>query len=181
MTSRASTQTRSPVSVGALAIVLAAALAGCGSSASGTPTVASPADDFVGTWLYGDVSSLVTCPNSTPLSQLPEPNKTFAHGATADLVDLSPSPLVQGSFCDFAFDVAGAVATARPMQTCALSPLDSLTIDQPAGMAPAWTFTLNSPTTAEELITTTVHFSINGAPTPCSWILQGHLTRLTKD
>jgi hypothetical protein len=181
MTSRASTSIRSRVSVGALATVLAAALAGCGSSATGTSMGADPADDFVGTWLYGDVSSIVTCANSSPLSQPPEPNKTLAHGATSALVDLSPNPLVQGSFCDLAFDVAGEVATAQPMQTCALTSLDSLTIDQPQGMAPEWTFTLNSATTAEELITATVHFSIDGAPTPCSWILEGHLTRISKD
>ena len=157
-----------------LTLSLTAAVAGCGADASG-------ADDFVGTWRYLDVSSMLQCTGADPQAQPPEPNKTFARGVSSALVDLSPSPLLSGVFCDFGFDVSGPKATAQPGQTCALTALDSLTINQPDMQAPKWTFTLNSPTTAEELIDATAHFSISGAASTCSWSLTGHLQRVSKD
>jgi hypothetical protein len=161
---------------------LALGAAGCGDSGPDAPaTQATPADDFVGTWRYLDVQSVLQCAGADPTNQPPDPNKTFAHGIGAAVVDLSPSPLLQGVFCDYGFDVSGAVATAQPGQTCALTSLDSLTIDEPQDQAPLWTFTLNSATTAEELATTTAHFFVAGAPTTCSWTLVGHLTRISKD
>jgi hypothetical protein len=174
---------------GALGVALATLVpagAGCGGGVSGSGGTGDGAGDpapFVGTWLYTDVQSVLQCPNADPTNQLPEPNKTFAHGVSAALVDLSPSPLLPGVFCDFGFDVTqGAVATAQPNQICALTSLDSLTIDQAAGNGPPlWTFTLNSATTAEEIVQATAHFQVAGAPETCSWNLAAHLTRISKD
>jgi hypothetical protein len=165
----------------ALALVLVSA-AGCDddSTGSGASALTSPADDFVGTWLYGDFQSFLQCPGAEPASQPPQPNKTFARGTTSALVDLSPSPLLPGVFCDITFDVAGPVATAQPNQTCALTALDNLTIDQPMGTS-LWTFTLNSATTAEEIVQATAHFQINGQLSSCSWNMAAHLTRISKD
>jgi hypothetical protein len=170
-----------PSVTGAIALVLLGTLAaGCGDS-NGTTT--GPADAFVGTWYYSQVQSVLQCPGADPTNQLPEPNKTFAHGASAALVDLSPSPLLPGVFCDFGFDVdsTGAVATARGGQTCALTSLDSLSIDKTTDGTSLWTFTLNSPTTAEEVIQATAHFQIAGQIESCSWNLAAHLTRVSKD
>lgn len=154
--------------------VVGAGLAGCGADAS-------PADDFVGTWLYdyAQTKSTVQCLNSDPLDQPPAPNKTFGRGVSAPLVDLSVSPLDSAVFCDFEFDVAGPVATIKAGQTCTLTGGDTLTIDE-------WTFTqVNSPTTAEELVDGTIHLTL---PTPtgpqeetCAWSLVAHLTRIAKE
>jgi hypothetical protein len=183
MTSRArSTVTRggarwSAGALGAVVAALATVAAGCGDSG----TSADPADDFVGTWLYNDFQSSEQCPGNM-LNTPPNPNKTFAHGVSAALVDLSESPLLPGVFCDFTFDVNGPIATAHPGQTCALTPLDSVSIDQPDPNAPPlWTFTLNSASTASEVVQATVHFDINNALTTCTWNMVAHLTRVSKD
>jgi len=183
MTSRArSTVTRgSAAAPAALALAFAALAAGCGDSKTGASS--DPADAFVGTWLYSDATSVLQCPGADPTNQLPEPNKTFAHGISAALVDLSPSPLLSGVFCDFAFDVdgTGVVATARPGQTCALTPLDNVSVDSAADNTSLWTFTLNSATTAEEVVQATAHFQIAGKIESCSWMMAAHLTRVSKD
>jgi hypothetical protein len=164
--------------LGATLAAVATLAAGCGDSG----TSGGPADEFVGTWYYNDVQSVLQCPNADPTNQLPEPNKTFAHGASAPLVDLSPSPLLPGIFCDFTFDVQNAVATAQPNQSCALTSLDNLTIDQaPNNGPPLWTFTLNSATTAEEIVQATAHFLVAGQQETCAWNLAAHLTRVSKD
>jgi hypothetical protein len=169
---------------GALTVALSAVAAlgaGCGND-GGAATTPNAADDFVGTWLYStDTQSVLQCENGNDTNQPPQPNKTFAHGASAALVDLSESPILPGVFCDFAFDVSGPVATAQPNQACALTSLDNLTIDQPDGQAPSWTFSLTSATTAEEVIKATAHFSVSGQPNSCSWTLAAHLTRISKD
>ncbi len=169
---------------GALAVALSALAAlgaGCGND-GGAATTATAADDFVGTWLYStDTQSVLQCDNGNTRDQPPNPNKRLAHGVSAALVDLSESPLFPGDFCDFAFDVSGPVATAQPNQTCALTSLDSLTIDQPDGQPPSWTFSLTSATTAEEVIKATAHFFTNNQSSSCSWTLAAHLTRISKD
>lgn len=163
---------------GARALVFAG-LAACASVAGGcSDDAANPTDDFVGTWRYVDYSSILQCPQSDPMSQPPQPNKTFARGPSGGVVDLSPSPLLNNSYCDFAFALNGAVATAEPGQTCQLTSLDTLTID---GSPPRWTFTLNSPTTAEELVTATAHFSLADTTSACAWSFTGHLQRVSKD
>lgn len=166
-----------------LALTLGALAAGCGDSNGGNGSSTGPADAFVGTWYYNQVQSVLQCPGADPANQLPEPNKTFAHGASAALVDLSPSPLLPGVFCDFGFDVdsTGAVATARGGQTCALTTLDSLSIDTTTDGTSLWTFTLNSSTTAEEVVQATAHFQIAGQVESCYWKLAAHLTRVSKD
>jgi hypothetical protein len=167
---------------GALAVAfaaLAAAGAGCGSSDKSGTT--DPTDDFVGSWRYAQVQSVLQCANADPTNQLPEPNKTFARGISAALVDLSPSPLLPGVFCDFGFDISNGIATAQPNQTCALTMLDSLTIDVGADGSPLWTFTLTSPSTASEVVQATAHFQISGQPSTCSWNLVANLTRISKD
>jgi hypothetical protein len=158
-----------------------AALPGCDDGGTKADSGTTPADDIAGTWRYLDVSSVVQCPDSTPLSVPPDPNKVLVRGIDSALVDLSPSPLLAGVWCDIAFDVTGPVATAQPNQVCTLTALDSFTIDQPEGGAPLWTFTLNSATTAEELVTATIHYVLAGQPTTCSWSLVGHLKRISKD
>jgi hypothetical protein len=167
----------------ALAIA-AVGLAGCGSDATS-------ADDFVGAWHYLDEKSTVQCLNADPHEEPPAPNKIFGRGVSSALVDLSPSPLGldSGVVCDFGFDVAGLVATTEDKQTCAIDPVDTLTIDDDATTGkPLWTFTLNSATTAEELVTGTIHITLpsstvggNPVQQTCAWTLVGHLARLTKD
>jgi hypothetical protein len=176
---------RSQTSFTLFAVVLAAlgaSLAGCGSDTS-------PADGFVGTWHYDEAQSTVTCGQDT-LPQPPTPNKTFGAGIATALVDLSPSALDPTVNCDFGFDVAGPVATVKAGQVCALTGGDTVTVDHTNDNAasPLWTFTLNSPTSAEELATATIHFKFAGATadappteTTCAYSLIAHLTRLSKD
>ncbi|HVX96025.1 MAG TPA: hypothetical protein VHK47_14030 [Polyangia bacterium] len=169
---------------GARALVFSAALAGtlagCGGDA------ADPADDFVGTWSYVDFSSIQSCDGHDPTNQPPQANKTFARGLDDDsIVDLSPSPLLGNVFCNFTFGVNGPVATVRRGPPCQLTSLDSLTVDSSkpddAASPLLWSFTLNSPTTAEELVTATVHYSIEGVNSTCRWAFTGHLQRVSKD
>lgn len=157
--------------------------AGCGEGSTA-------ADQYTGTWRYDDATSIVQCLNADPLALPPLKNKTFAPGLGAEIVDLSTSPLEKGRVvnCNFAFDVAGPVARARADQSCQLNSIDVLTIDQSADGKPAWTFTLNSPTTAEEIVASTIHIfetsTTPGAPpteTTCAWSMTAHLTRITKD
>jgi hypothetical protein len=170
---------RFPGALGVAVAALAAIGAGCGSSGGGTST--DPADDFAGTWRYDKVQSVLQCQNADPTNQPPEPNKTLARGVSATLVDLSPSPLLPGVFCDFGFDVSNGIATAQPNQTCPLTMLDSLTIDVGTDNSPLWTITLNSPTTASEIVQATAHFQIAGQPSTCSWNLVANLIRISKD
>jgi hypothetical protein len=160
--------------------------AGCGEADGG------PADQYAGTWRYDDAQSIVQCLNSDPLSQPPLSNKTWARGVGGGIVDLSIIPLEKsrGVTCDFAFDIAGPKARIRPDQTCQLNSIDVLTIDpDPAADGkPAWTFTLNAPTKAEEIVTSTIHIfqpsTEPGAPpveTTCAWSMVAHLTRITKE
>ncbi|HVU52840.1 MAG TPA: hypothetical protein VHL80_19295 [Polyangia bacterium] len=166
--------------VAAVALALSALGAGCGDSNGGT---SDPADAFVGTWSYNEVQSVLQCPNAAPVNQLPDPNKTFARGVSSALVDLSQSPLLSGVFCNFQFDIdgSGTVATARTGQTCALTSLDSVSIDDTTAGTSLWTFTLNSATTAEEIVQATAHFQITGTIQSCSWNLLAHLTRVSKE
>jgi hypothetical protein len=159
---------------------LAGALAGCGGDA------ADPAADFAGTWSYVDFSSIQSCDGHDPTNQPPQANKTFARGLDDDsIVDLSPNPLLSNVFCNFTFGVNGPVATVRRGPPCALTSLDSLTVDasnpDDATSPLLWSFTLNSPTTAEELVTATVHYSIEGVNSTCRWAFTGHLQRVSKD
>jgi hypothetical protein len=168
----------------ALAVLgaLSALATGCSGGNGNTTTTADPADDFVGSWRYDQWTSVLQCPNSTPNIQPPTPNKTLALGVTSAIVDLSQSPLLEGVFCDFGFDVSFPVATLQPNQSCALTNLDTLTIDQqPGNGPPLWTFTLDSATTAEEIVQGTVHLMATGMPQTCSWNMAAHLTRISKD
>jgi hypothetical protein len=161
----------------AWAAVLAA---GCGEAAD---------SQYTGTWRYDDAQSIVQCLNADPLSLPPLKNKTFAPGLGAEIVDLSSSPLEKGRVvnCNFAFDVAGPIARAQPDQACQLNTIDVLTIDTADGK-PAWTFTLNSATKAEEIVAATIHI-FQTAPNPadppvettCAWSMAAHLTRITKE
>ena len=171
---------RFPGALGVALAALAASAAACGDS-NGTGTTTDPADDVAGTWRYAQVQSVLQCPNADPTNQLPEPNKTLARGVSAALVDLSPSPLLPGVFCDFGFDISNGIATAQPKQTCPLTSLDNLTIDVGADGAPLWTITLNSPSTASEVVQATAHFQVAGQPESCSWNLTAALTRVSKD
>jgi len=121
------------LALGAAAIAaLGLAVAGCGSDATS-------ADDFVGAWHYLDEKSTVQCLNADPHEEPPAPNKIFGRGVSSALVDLSPSPLGldSGVVCDFGFDVAGLVATTEDKQTCAIDPVDTLTIDELAAASSA--------------------------------------------
>jgi hypothetical protein len=164
----------------------AALAAGCGEDSGG------PADQYAGVWRYDDAQSVVQCLDADPLSQPPLANKTWARGIGAEIVDLSVIPLEKsrGVTCDFAFDVTGPKARIRPDQTCQLNSIDVLTIDpDPAAEGkPAWTFTLNAATKAEEIVTSTIHIfqpsTTPGAPpveTTCAWSMIAHLTRISKD
>jgi hypothetical protein len=170
---------------GARVLVLALAQLGLAGALVGCSDAADPADDFVGTWHYLDYSSIQSCPGHDPTSQPPDANKTFVRGVNGGIVDLSSSPLLGNVFCNFAFGVDGPVATVRQSPPCQLTSLDTLTIDQSnpddAKSPLLWTFTLNSPTTAEELVTATVHYSLAGDLSTCRWAFTGHLQRVSKD
>jgi hypothetical protein len=166
----------------AIALTLAGLAAGCGDSNSATT---DPAAAFAGTWSYDPAqeSSVLQCPGADATNQLPDPNKTLARGISSALVDLSPSPLLPGVFCNFVFDIdaSGAIATAHAGQTCALTSLDNLSLDTAMDGTSLWTFTLTSATTAEELVQATAHFQIAGQIQSCSWNLKAHLTRVSKE
>jgi hypothetical protein len=165
---------------------VAVMVAGCGEGST-------LADQYTGTWSYDDATSVVQCTGTEPLSEPPIKNKTLGQGIGAnEIVDLSISPLerLRGVTCNFVFEVVGTTARVRPDQTCQLNAIDVLTIDPDpdAGGKPKWTFTLNSPTTAEEIVLSTIHIfqpsTTPGAPpteTTCAWSMTGHLTRITKD
>jgi hypothetical protein len=166
-------------------VAVALSVGGLGAGCDSQGATADPAASFVGTWRYDMVTSVVQCPSSVPTNVPPNPNKTLARGATTALVDLSQSPLLEGVFCDFGFDVnaEATIATAHPGQTCVFpGGLDNITIDEPTdGSTRLWTFTLTSATTADELIQATTHDVIAGAVQSCVWTLQGKLTRVSKD
>lgn len=163
-----------------VAAVMLVGLVGCGEESTA-------ADQFVGTWRYGDVMSTVQRFDADPQSLPVAPHKTFVHGVGAEIVDLSQSPLMRDTLCDFVFDVAGPVAQIRPEQTCFLNSVDTLTIDLGPDGKPLWTFKLTSATTAEELATGTMHIyhpdTSQGPATEetASWSLVAHLTRISKD
>jgi len=159
-----------------LVATVVAGLAGCGDDPIAT-------DDYVGTWHYEEVRSSIQCPGGDPFDQPPPPNKTFARGVDASLVDLSLSALDDLVFCNFGYDVAGPVATVKRGQTCVLTGGDTFTVDKATDDGPPlWTFSLNSATTAEERGAATVLLSVL-APmdTSCSWSFVGHLKRISKD
>jgi hypothetical protein len=169
--------------IGFAAMLLGLVAAGCGEEAIA-------ADQFVGTWRYdATTTSVVQRFTQDPYSQPPVPHKTFAHGTGPEIIDLSVSPLekMRGTTCDFTFDVAGPVARARPGQVCQLNALDTLTIDTDEAGKPLWTFSLTSATTAQELVTATMHLvhpETSAGPATeetASWSLVATLTRISKD
>jgi hypothetical protein len=154
-------------------------LAGCGDS---TPTaVVDPADAFVGAWHYDQSSGAITCPMSDPIPASPTGNKTFAPGATAALVDLTPTPIDPMTICNTEFDISGPVATAHTDVGCTITGGDVVTVD-------SWTFSLTSATTAKEVVAESLH--ITTAPVPpatmpmtkvCAFNSMALLTRVAKD
>jgi hypothetical protein len=172
--------TRAPFSplaaLAGAAALLGVALGGCGDSTS-----TDPADAFVGTWHYDQSSGAITCPNSDPIDEAPIGNKTFGLGVSAPLVDLTPSPVDPATFCNTYFDISGAVATAHTDASCTITGGDIVTVD-------SWTFSLTSPTTAEEKAATTLHITMPAVPpatTPttstCAFASMAVLTRVAKD
>ncbi|HEX4404343.1 MAG TPA: hypothetical protein VH560_05920 [Polyangia bacterium] len=163
---------------GAVAM-LGMALAGCGDS---TPTTeVDPADAFVGTWHYDQSTGAINCPMADVIAASPTGNKTFAPGATAALVDLTPSPVDPMTICNTYFDVAGPVATAHTDVGCTITGGDVVTID-------AWTFSLTSATSAKEVASATLHITtaaVAPATTPttttCAFNSMALLTRVAKD
>ncbi len=143
---------------------LALVLAGCGDSAE------DPIEDFVGTWVYSsELSGSAACTGIASLDEKPTGNKTFVRGIAHSLVDLTPLTLDGSVRCNFAFDVAGTVATGVPGQGCALRGGDLFTLT-------SWTFKLLSPTTAEEVAAADI------ASTPnCTYTMMARLTRISKD
>jgi hypothetical protein len=174
--------------VGTCLLGLALATAGCGSE--GTP--AGPGAAFVGSWLYGQATGSLTCADGA-IDETPGGNKELATGVEdGTVVDLSRSVLDSAINCDFAFDVKGPVATARTDQTCAMTGgLDVLSFKPASDTKPkddAWTFTLLSPTTAEEVVQMTLTMTtpspdIGGQPTSVDCLLEiaAHLRRVSKD
>jgi len=159
------------------------ALLGVGLGGCGDTTSADPADAFVGTWHYDQSTGAITCPLSDPIDEAPIGNKTFGLGVSAPLVDLTPSPVDPMTFCNTSFDISasGAVATARIDASCTITGGDTVTVDK-------WTFSLTSPTTAEEVAATTLHITSPAVPpatTPtmstCAFASMALLTRVAKD
>jgi hypothetical protein len=159
--------------------------AGCGGGSLNGPT-----EQFAGAWRYvtGQATGSLTCGMSV-IDETPQGNKILATGVDGALVDLNASPIDSAIFCDFAFDVAGPVATAHTDQTCAQTGgQDVMSFDTTRDPPDLWTFTLNSPTTAEEVARMTVTgtqpgLNIGDPPTTfhCDYQMTAHLQRVSKD
>jgi hypothetical protein len=170
-------------------LVLALCAAGCGSG-----NLAGPTEQFVGTWQYdgAQASGSLTCGIST-IDETPRGNRVFATGVDAPLVDLTASDLDSAINCNFRFDVAGPVATARTDQTCALTGAKNIIAFNPPDAPPkdasdAWTFTLLSATAAEENVRATLIVyqtptQIGDPPTMayCDYQMMARLVRVSKD
>jgi hypothetical protein len=170
-------RTRSRLKLGLPTVAVAlGALAGCAA-----PPLEST-NQYLGTWHYDQAAGTLECPDGNKIDETPFGNQTLAPGIDAPLVDVTASPVDSDIFCNFGFDIAGPVATARVGQTCKLTGgLEILEVD-------SWTFTLNSPTTAEEVAATTVHVTTPGtnvgdAPTTvdCTFGFTAHLAKVAKD
>jgi hypothetical protein len=170
-------------------LLLAFCAAGCGED-----NLQGPIQQFVGSWRYSETEATgtLTCGLSS-IPEVPRGNKTLATGVAGGIVDLTASDLDPAIFCDFVFDVAGPVATARVDQACALTGgNDVISFDQTTSDAhpdpDLWTFKLLSATTAEEIARTTITVyqpaaNIGDAPTTvaCYYTMTAHLTRVSKD
>ncbi len=162
--------------LGLMAIVVAS----CGDSAS------DPGQGFVGTWHYDDGTGIVTCEDGNTINLPPTGNKTFAPGLTKGIVDVSISPLDSAVYCNLAYDIVGFVASARAGQVCYLTGGDTFTVTDADAQEYA-TFTLTSPTQAEELSLGNIHITQPGplgsppVMTTCRYDLTGHLTKVAKD
>lgn len=161
------------------AVTLAAGLAGCGDSAN------DPAQKFLGTWHYDQVSGVIRCPGKDDFNDPPRGNKTFAPGLTGGIVDVTVSPLDADIWCNFHYAVSGLTAMASADQTCALKGGDVYSVSNAADNEYA-SFTLTGPDLAEELSVGTLHLPPTTAnpddpPVVCSYDLIGHLTKVAKD
>jgi hypothetical protein len=174
---------RSPrqIVIGILSVaLLAGAAAGCGSNGG----IGSGIAQFAGSWHYDEARGVLAC-GDDKLDESPLGNKTLAAGVSADLVDLSESPIDSAIFCNFGFDVAGPVASIVPDQTCKLT---GGIAELSFGANDLWTITLNGPTKAEEMARVTLTVTQPGPNVGdppqislCSFELVAHLTKVSKD
>ena len=158
--------------------VLATAAVACGGS--------NDADKFIGTWMITQATATVDCSattGSTPFMVTPSGNVEFAPGATTALAMISPAELDPATFCDFAFDVNGAVANIHGTQSCTLQSLSSPPFN--AKLTPAtWTFSVTGANSAEETASGTLELptvDANNTPngtTICQYT--GHMATLTR-
>jgi hypothetical protein len=88
----------------------------CGEAADGA---ADPTVPFVGTWTFGSGVASPTCPSGAPQSLAPARFNGEGLSVTKG-GGSSVSAVVGTAGCHVIFDVRGALATARPGQTCAL-------------------------------------------------------------
>lgn len=137
--------------LGAIAVAAATASAiGCGGSSSSDSR-------FLGTWKITQASADVSCDDGTSGTFTPTGNLEFAPGTSSAIVAISPAELDPASFCDFGFDVKGAVATIQANQTCVLQ---SFSVGTGAGEAvfspTSWQFSITGPDAGEEMGTATI-------------------------
>jgi hypothetical protein len=128
-------------------LAVTATAAGCGGSGNDL-------DQFVGTWMYTQSQGVLSCQGQTDQMGMLGNSMQWGLGVSShDLVDLTPSLFDAGTQCFYQFDVRDKVATIVPAQTCNFSDgLGGLIEEDPS----AWTFTLTSATTADEMFMTTI-------------------------
>lgn len=170
----------SPREIGIGILGLALLAAGCG----GNSGIGSGIAQYVGSWHYDESAGVLTC-GEDKLNESPLGNKTFGAGVSADIVDLSESPVDSAIFCNLGFDVAGPVATAITDQTCALTGGVAVLS---FGADDVWTFTMTGPNKAEEVAKMTLTVTQPGtnigdppSTTLCYFQLAAHLTKVSKD
>jgi hypothetical protein len=109
---------------------------------------------FTGTWQYTDSQGTLSCPGSADQMGTLGSTKLWQGGVSSDLVDMSPAVLDRSTQCFYMFDIKDKVASVKAGQTCVITDGigDPIADETPS----AWTFTLTSATTAEEVLTTSV-------------------------
>ncbi len=127
--------------------LLTVAAGGCGGSSNDLA-------QFTGTWQYTQSMGTLSCPGSADQTGLLGNTKLWDTGVTSDLVDMTPAILDPTVQCFYAFDVKDKVATIQAAQTCAIT--DGAGTQVATESPTAWTFTLTSATTADEVLTTSI-------------------------
>lgn len=128
-------------------LTVSATAAGCGGDGNDLA-------QFTGTWQYSQSMGTLTCPGAADQTGLLGNTKVWDSGVTSDLVDMSTAVLDPTVQCFYTFSVKGKVASITAGQTCAIT--DGLGTQVATETPTSWTFTLTGPTSADEVLTTSI-------------------------